>query len=204
MFFSIREILDIVIMTLAIGFIFKDVFMPRRSKILDTDKYDPLEHYRNVGMSRKLTSINGFVFAMIVTAPAVILHEIGHKVLALQYGMTAEFHAAYFWLGLGVLLKLLSFGFIFFVPAYVSIAGPGLTSLQFSAIAFAGPAVNLVLFVVPFLLLKNAEFRKRFKKYLSILFLTSRINLFLFVFNMLPIPLFDGWKVYSGLIQALI
>ncbi|MBW2971879.1 M50 family metallopeptidase [Candidatus Woesearchaeota archaeon] len=201
--FSLNELLDIVIMTLAIGFIFKDVFMPKRHTIVDTDHYDPLAHYRSMGNRiGSRIDINGFVFAMIITAPAVILHEFGHKLLALQYGMSAEFHAAYFWLGLGVLLKLLNFGFIFFVPAYVSISGSGLTYFQSSAIAFAGPAVNLLLFIVPFVLLKNAAFRKKYKKYLSILFLTSRINLFLFVFNMLPLPMFDGWKVFSGLIHA--
>jgi len=201
MIFSAREFIDVVIMTLAIGFIFKDVFLPRRRTVLDTDKYEPLEHYKSAGSKY---GMNGFLFAMIVTAPAVLLHELGHKILAISYGMSAEFHAAYFWLGLGVLLKLLNFGFIFFVPAYVSIGGAGLTYLQSSAIAFAGPAINLILFLVPFLLLKNAGFRKKYKKYLSILSLTSRINLFLFIFNMLPIPMFDGWKVYSGLIHAFL
>jgi Zn-dependent protease len=68
--------------------------------------------------------------------------------------------------------------------------------------AFAGPAVNLVLFLATFLLLKSRSFVKNNKKYVPLLFITSRINIFLFIFNMLPIPMFDGWKVYSGLIGA--
>lgn len=219
--FSIQEILDIVIMSLALGFIFKDVFMPGRRTVLDRDNYDPLERYRvkkhsqhtaakRTGKSRSISDYisginkSGFIFAMVIAAPAVILHEFGHKLIAMSMGFTAEFNAAYFWLGLGVLLKLLNFGFIFFVPAYVSIGGGAITPIQYSAIAFAGPAVNLVLFLVPFLLLKNAQFRKKFKKYISILSLTSKINLFLFIFNMLPLPMFDGFKVFSGLIQAFI
>lgn len=199
MLFSISEILDIIIMALALGFIFKDAFIPRKQRI-DTDNYDPLAHYRNMGQRYDM---GGFIFAMMIAAPAILFHELGHKIVAINYGMNAEFHAAYFWLGLGVLLKLMNFGFIFFVPAYVSISGAGMTPLASSVIAFAGPGVNLLLFLVPFLLLKNKQFVKRYKKHIALIFLTSRINLFLFIFNMLPIPGFDGWQVYSGLWSGL-
>lgn len=209
MLLSLQELLDIAIMTLALGFIFKDVFMPRVQKLVNTDNYDPLVHYRQMGRQHHM---GGFVLAIIVTAPAIILHELGHKFVAMAFGAVATFKAAYAWLGLGVLLKLMNFGFIFFVPAYVSWVPGSDSAAAFmaanpwvaSVIAFAGPAVNLILFLVPFLLLKNAQFRKRYKKYIAILFLTSRINLFLFVFNMLPIPAFDGWHVYSGLIKSFI
>jgi Zn-dependent protease len=197
MLFSLQEILDIVIMTLAVGFIFKDIFAPRRP-VLNPDNYDPVAHYR--GLGRKY-DLGGFIFGMMVAAPAVLFHELGHKLVAISYGMSAEFHAAYFWLALGVILKLLNFGFIFFVPAYVSIIGSS-TPFASAMTAFAGPAVNLALFLITFLLLKSRSFVKNNKKYVPLLFITSRINIFLFIFNMLPIPMFDGWKVYSGLIGA--
>ena len=198
MFFSINEVLDVVIMTLAIGFIFKDTFMPRRPRVVDTENYDPVAYYRSMGSRYDM---GGFVLAIIITAPAILFHELGHKLIALGYGLSAEFHAAYFWLLIGIVLKLLNFGFIFFVPAYVSISGMS-TPLQSSMIALAGPAVNFVLFIVPFILMKNKAFVKHYKKYLAVVFMTSRINLFLFIFNMLPIPMFDGWTVYSGLIKT--
>jgi Zn-dependent protease len=196
--FTINEVFDIIVMTLALGFIFKDVFLPRKAHV-DTENYDPIAHYRGMGQRY---DIGGFVLAMIIAGPAVLFHEFGHKLVALGFGMSAEFNAAYFWLALGVVLKLMNFGFIFFIPAYVSISGAGASPLQMAAVSFAGPAVNLALFLVPFLLLKSAAFRKKHKKYLAILFLTSRINIFLFLFNMLPIPMFDGWGVYSGLWHA--
>ncbi|MBW2997268.1 M50 family metallopeptidase [Candidatus Woesearchaeota archaeon] len=207
MLFSLQEVLDIVIMTVALGFIFKDVFLPRRARVVDTEHYDPLKHYKSIGQRYRL---GGFVFAMIVTAPAVILHEFGHKFVAMGFGAAATFNAAYFWLGIGVLLKLLNFGFIFFVPAYVAWAPATAAAAAYmaanpwvtSVIAFAGPGVNLVLFAVPTLLLKSASFRKQYKKYLPIIFLTAKVNLFLFIFNMLPIPMFDGWHVYAGLIKT--
>jgi len=198
MLFSLNELLDVILMTLAIGFVFKDTFMPRRPHIIDTDNYDPVAHYRSIGTRYDL---GGFVLAIIITAPAILFHELGHKLVAIGYGLTAEFHAAYFWLGIGIVLKLLNFGFIFFVPAYVSISGVS-TPLQSSMIALAGPGVNFILFITPFLLMKSKTFVKRYKKYLAIIFMTSRINLFLFAFNMLPIPMFDGWTIYSGLIKT--
>jgi Zn-dependent protease len=90
------------------------------------------------------------------------------------------------------------------VPAYVSIAGAGLTPLNHSAVAFAGPAVNLLLFALPFLLIRTKVLLKKHKQYLPALVMMSRINLFLFIFNMLPIPMFDGWSVYSGIIHAFV
>ncbi|MFH1064835.1 MAG: hypothetical protein V1729_07150 [Candidatus Woesearchaeota archaeon] len=201
------ELFDIVVMTLALGFIFKDVFLPRMRQVIDATNYDPLAQYNKTRTGSRLSSRfsyldNGFVLAIIITAPAIILHELGHKLLAISFGATAVFNAAYFWLGLGMVLKLLNFGFIFFVPAYVSIGGVGLTDAQFSAIAFAGPFVNLVLFAGARYMLKSKYLYKRYKKYAAVISMTARINLFLFVFNMLPIPGFDGWKVFTGLLSA--
>ena len=203
MIFSISEVLDIVIMSLAIGFIFKDVFLPRRHALLQTKEYDPLSRYRGQQKTKSALLNNAFIFAIMVTAPAVILHELGHKFIALSMGLGATFHAAYLWLAIGILLKLMNFGFIFFVPAYVSIGGAGMTPLMHSAVAFAGPAVNLIIFLTVFLLMKNKAFVRRYQKYAPVFVLTYKINLFLFIFNMLPIPMFDGWHVYSGIIQTL-
>ncbi|PIN85950.1 hypothetical protein COV19_07070 [Candidatus Woesearchaeota archaeon CG10_big_fil_rev_8_21_14_0_10_44_13] len=190
MIFSLQEIFDIAVMSGAIGYMFNDSFGSIAHR---TEDYDPLTHYR------KRFDFDSLMFAVIVAAPAIILHELGHKFVAMSFGFTAVFHAAYTWLFIGVILKLLNFGFIFFVPAYVSYSG--LTSpLQSSMIAFAGPFVNLLLWIVPFIILKKDIKMKR--KVRAFLFLTSRINMFLFIFNMLPIPMFDGYHVFQGLISA--
>lgn len=203
MLFTWMELLDIVIMSLAVGFIFKDAFMPARKLRVETGgHYEPLEYYKKKALNK--IGGEGFLLAIIVAAPAVIFHELGHKFIATGFGLTAVFHAAYFWLALGVILKLLNFGFIFFVPAYVSIAGAGLTPLNHSAVAFAGPAINLILFAIPFLLIRFKGFTKNHRQYIPALVMMSRINLFLFIFNMLPIPMFDGWSVYSGIIQTFL
>jgi Zn-dependent protease len=194
MLLELIEIRDIVLMTLVIGFIFKDVF-PRRTRV---EVLTP-EYYLGKSKHKKTIVWNDFWFAAAVVAPSIILHEFGHKFVAIANGMTASFHAAYFWLGIGVLLKIIGVGFIFFVPAYTSIIGSG-TDMQFASIAFAGPAVNLVMWLGSLVILKaNKNLKRDTHQFLSLL---SKINMFLFIFNMLPIPGFDGAQVFSALSKA--
>ena len=205
-FFSINEFVDLVVMTLVLGYVFKDMFGSKfflpssRKKMAD----DPVAYYRALGKSvgNKLGASEGFKTAIVVAGPAVILHELGHKVIAMSFGLSAEFNAAYFWLALALMLKMFNFGFVFFVPAYVSIIG-SMTPAQGALTAFAGPGVNLVIWLLCLGLFKHKGLMKKYKKYLPIIWMTGRINMFLFLFNMLPIPMFDGWQVYNGLFHAL-
>ena len=183
MMLTLMEIIDIVIITAVLGFIFMRHF---------TIKQTPEDYIK----LRKF-DWQSFKLACLITAPAIILHEFGHKFLAIAFGMEAVFNAAYFWLGIALLLTLASFPFIIFVPAYVSIFGDG-TALQYSLIAFAGPFVNLFLWIGSLIIIKTMKIKHR---YIPLLVLTSRINMFLFIFNMIPIPGFDGYKVFSGLLS---
>lgn len=184
---TFSEIFDMIAMTAVVGYIFSDMFKKPAG-----DDYDPLTHFR-AGFD-----IGNFKFAAMVTAPAIILHELGHKFVALGFGLEAQFQAAWLFLGLALLMKLMNFGFIFIVPAYVSILGRA-SPLEFGLIAFAGPFVNLILWLFAAFAVKKHLFSK---KYNIALLLTSRINMFLFIFNMLPIPGFDGSKVFMGIMQA--
>ena len=186
---TIPEFFDMAMMTAAVGYIFSDVFR----KPAD-ENYDPLKHFSGF----RGFDWNNFYYAAAITAPAIILHELAHKFAALSFGMQATFQAAYFFLFLGLMMKLMNFGFIFFVPAYVSIAGKG-TALQFALTAGAGPFMNLILWLLALFFLKNSLLNR---KYNTALLLASRINMFLFIFNMLPIPGFDGSKFFLGLIRA--
>ncbi|MDO8643012.1 MAG: M50 family metallopeptidase [Candidatus Woesearchaeota archaeon] len=177
MIISLREIVDVIIMTLALGYIFKDSFA------VSAYQYPVKFNWRELW------------YAALITAPGVILHEFGHKIVALGYGLAATFHASYGFLLLGVILKMVNFGFIFFVPGYVSHSGAS-TVFQNTLIAFAGPGVNLVLWLAARQLYKQKIGEQKWHK---VWFLTAKINMFLFFFNMLPIPPFDGWAVWSGL-----
>ena len=188
------EIIDLVLMTLFVGYIFSGIIPVRR------EHYEPLIHYR------RGFDFEGLKFAIMATAPAIILHELAHKFVALGFGLDAVFYAfyrSYFTLVLGIftiISKLTGFGFMFFVPGFVGISGNG-TNLQFTLTAFAGPFVNLVLWLGAWYLLKYRIYKK---KHYLLLLLTQRINMFLFIFNMLPLPGFDGYKVFAGLINAFI
>ena len=189
------EIIDLILMTLSVGYIFSGIIPVRRE-----EHYDPLVHYK------RGFDFEGLKFAIMATAPAIILHELAHKFVAISFGLNAVFFAFYrssFTLILGIftiISKLTGFGFMFFVPGFVGISGTG-TRLQFALTAFAGPFVNLILWLIPWYLIKNKLYKK---KHYLLLLLTQRINMFLFIFNMIPLPGFDGYKVFSGLIRAVI
>lgn len=182
------ELIDIVIMSLVVGYIFMDMF---KAPVNHHD-FDPMK--QRFGFSWR-----DFWFSVAVITPAIVLHEFGHKFVAMAYGLQAVFHAAYFWLFLGVLMKFV--GFVFFIPAYVSFSASA-TPLQSAAISFAGPAVNLLLWVGAWMFLKYKGKRLKRTTYAA-LFLTQRVNMFMFFFNMIPIPPFDGGAVIHGLLTTI-
>jgi len=192
MFITPREIFDIILMTLVVGFVFMTAFKPIKKA-----SEDVLEKYmkKTIGFDWQ-----AFWFAAMVTAPAIILHELGHKIMALSFGLSAVFNAAYIWLAIAVVLRLVNSPFIFFVPAYTNISGNP-TIIQTILIAFAGPGVNLLLFLIALIVLKTKK--DLGSKAVQFWSLTKSINLFLFVFNMIPIPGFDGFQVFSGLWKLL-
>ncbi len=190
LFFSIQELIDIVIMIGAVGFIFKDVFAVPVKR-----DFDPLDEFRKFGAGFDFERLK---LAIMATAPAIALHEMSHKFVSIAIGIPATFHADYVWLAIGVAIKALGFPFIFFVPGYVSSVGG--TPVDRAMIAFAGPFVNLVLWLGAWLLIKAGKIKG---KYLPVAYATRQINMFLFIFNMLPIPFLgtDGWHVVDNAIK---
>ncbi len=187
------EIIDIIFMTAIIGLIFMDFFK------IKTPGRKPWV----TALTQKWFNKQAFLTSIIIIAPAIILHEFGHKFVAMSFGLTASFNAAYGWLIFAFILKFIIPGFIFLVPAYVSISA-GATPLQGSMIAFAGPLINLIIFgalALFFIYAKSKKLQIK-RKTIMILLFTKKVNLFLFIFNMLPIPGFDGFHVFSGLIKA--
>lgn len=179
MMFGFMELFDMVVMTVAVGYIFMDSL---------SDGSRPILMY-GFDWAR-------FRLACIVAAPAIVLHELGHKFAAVWAGLSATLHADYAWLLVGAVLKMLNTGLVFFVPGYVSLYGT-LSPLASAGVAFAGPAANLLLWGGSKAVLKAVP-RMKIGTY-RILSMTRQINGFLFVLNMLPIFMFDGHKVFSGL-----
>lgn len=173
-----------VILTGALGYIF--------SGFIKKPTRDPYAQYLKKGFDWE-----NIKYAAIIAGPAVILHELGHKFVAIALGFQASFQIYWMGLGLGVILKLISSPFLILAPAYVTIPA-GIPPLESSLIAFAGPFINLVLWLGSAYLLK---YKKLKKNTMYILALTKRINMILFFFNLIPVPPLDGYKVLSGLIE---
>lgn len=138
------------------------------------------------------------MIAALISAPGIILHELGHKFVALGFGLDATFQIPIFWLAIGIVLSLVNAPFLFFVPAYVSI-GAGATPLQSMLIAFAGPTMNGLLYLIARLALSKMTLSHRSAMLWT---MTRKINGFLFLFNLIPIPPFDGFSVLAGLLRT--
>lgn len=136
--------------------------------------------------------------SLITIGLSFILHELGHKYIAQQYGFFAEFRK---WTP-GLIIAVLSglMGFIFLAPGAVWIGSYNgiITDEENGKISLAGPLVNIVLAII--FLLFGLSIKPLFLNGTTIyLLLTAmigfHINSFLALFNLLPIPMLDGSKV---------
>ncbi len=131
------------------------------------------------------------MLSLISLAPAFLLHEIAHKVVARQYGCWAEFRADPAGLRFGLLLAAV-FGIVFMAPGAVMVAG-NTTRTQFGRIALAGPVTNIMLWCLG---------------YVAFYLVGGHVGLFdivietwmwgnaiLAAFNMLPFGPLDGRKI---------
>ncbi|HLC54958.1 MAG TPA: M50 family metallopeptidase [Candidatus Nanoarchaeia archaeon] len=182
---TLEEILYFIILSVVLGYIFSGIIKRPRTEF-------DIEHPNRFDW-------RGYSYAIAISAPAVILHELGHKFVAISYDLAATFKIWPFGLILGAFLKFINSPIILFAPGYVQILGTPSTIETFW-ISFAGPLVNLVLFLLAWYLLEHAKLSRT---QAILLYLTKQINLFLFIFNLLPIPPLDGSKVFGSLIQML-
>jgi Zn-dependent protease len=180
---NFNEVLYVLIVTFAIGYIFSG-YIPRGISFFREDRNQP------------------FRFAIALTAPAIILHEFGHKFASMFFGIPAYFHISWGGIGMGLVMRFLHFPFLLLLPGYVGIEG-ATSPVQGLWISFAGPLVNMVLYFSSKLLLRTRTIKVRNRKYIPLLLLTQKINLWLFIFNMLPIPPLDGYQVISSLIRMI-
>ena len=211
MLFNLFELVDMVVMTAVIGYLFHDTFRhPEKRR-------DVLERYQRPRVGG--IEMQDFLWAAMLIAPTILLHELAHKFTALSFGLDATFHAACssanlvtgagfldFYCGftiVAVLLKAAGFGFFLFVPGFVSVSGNA-TYLQSAVVALAGPLVHLVFWLGAAHLLKDKRFVKRLSyKRRVYLFFFKQINMFLFILNMIPIPGFDGFNIIYNLIRGV-
>jgi Zn-dependent protease len=146
------------------------------------------------------------LYFLAVSAIAVVtgfvVHELMHKFMAQRYGAWAEYRLYPLGLMMAVFFSFL--GFVFAAPGAVYIQGR-ITLRQNGIISVAGPASNLVIGTACSFLglaLLGGEGMVG-----AALVWIGTINLFLALFNLLPIPPLDGSKVWRwnlGIYVALL
>ncbi len=134
-------------------------------------------------------SLMWFLTSLVIVSVCFLLHELGHKYVAQRMGAWAEYRM--FPQGLLLALLMSLFGFLFAAPGAVVIAGY-VDEKRNGQISMAGPLVNLVLGAVFIVLLYFTTGRLN-----SIIYLLAHFNVFLALFNLLPIPPLDGSKIYK-------
>ena len=176
--FSSKEISDLsiatVAFTVALGFMFSN------------------------GVIGALNNPAGFIVgaarSLLTLAPAFILHEIAHKVMAKRYGCWAEFRADPSGLRFGVILSALT-GIVFMAPGAVMVLGRT-TKAQFGRIALAGPVTNVALWMMGASLIIFGQLTGIRSHVTDLLLITwVRGNGVLALFNMLPFGPLDGKKI---------
>ena len=179
------EIIDMIIMSLAIGYIFSGYL-----KKPAIDNYDPLKHYK----SEKWENIK---FAAMAAGPAVVLHELAHKFVAMGFGAQATLFAPYGFYILVIVLKAIGFPFLFFVGGFV--VHSGLPPLQSAIVSIAGPLTNFLIWGIIKISIKKGLISR---KYLPIAVPLGKISIFLAIFNLIPLPGFDGGNFISSIMKA--
>lgn len=136
------------------------------------------------------------VVSLFTAGIGFLLHEMAHKLVAQHYGCAAEFRSFDEMLFFALLLSV-GIGFTFIAPGAVMISGM-ITRKENGIISIAGPLTNYVLaliFLGLMLLFPT----------LSLIFsIGFNINLWLGLFNMIPLMNFDGAKIWRWNIPAWI
>ena len=152
------------------------------------------------------TGMVNFVNAIFVVALAVLVRETARKLVGLAGGMVVEFRLWFFGLLIALVLTFLAqplpFGIWFIIGGgFLAHHVPGLRLGFFryetnywvvGLIAMAGPAANIALAVLFKIIAGLIDTTT------PILSLAMRFNIAFALFNMLPLPPFDGLKAWYG------
>ncbi len=126
-----------------------------------------------------------------------LLHEIGHKYVAMKYGYRAEFEV---WpLGLVIAIVTAFIGWVFAAPGSANIYAENMTDEINGRISVAGPMANMALaiifIVIAALIYPLTSYSVIFHLIFLICTVGFSVNSFLAAFNLLPLYTLDGTKV---------
>jgi Zn-dependent protease len=182
--FDQTEIRDLAVSIIVIGFIFS-------FKDWGGDKFD------------LMTGLLNLLNASLIVGLAFIVHETAHKVFAIGKGYNARYRMWLPGLGIALLITIMSNGeWIFLAPGAILISTlplhrvgyykPYMTYKDNALISFMGPFANIVLALI-FKSIGGLDLVNP-----NLIYMAMTINVWLAIFNMLPIPPLDGSKVFFG------
>ncbi|HIQ02796.1 MAG TPA: M50 family peptidase [Desulfurococcales archaeon] len=143
----------------------------------------------------------GALASAIAVALGFVCHELSHRGVAVRLGYTARYRLWPMGLVLALLLSVLTLGrIIFAAPGAVVIYPryywfPPSRWDQFK-IAVSGPLANIVVGLISYLVLKLPIPLIPVIVYYVLVYV-AYVNLFLALFNLLPIPPLDGFTVFK-------
>jgi Zn-dependent protease len=165
--FTSREIRDLIISMVIITVLFAYIFS-----------------------GRTFPSIELILITFVAVGLGFILHELAHKFVAMRYGFWAEYRL---WVeGLIFAVITAALGFLFVAPGAVYIHGEYISREQNGKISASGPATNLILAGLFFLLLYYLPSGGIIT---TIGVLGFYVNSFLAMINLIPISMLDGAKI---------
>lgn len=138
-------------------------------------------------------TIGGVTTIFLTVGLGFILHEMGHKFTAIKMGGQAFYRM---WVeGLVFMIFLvLTLRVVFAAPGATYIYKPNMTRRENGLISLAGPIINIILGFVFFFIAIAAGMSAPIRELGALGF---QINIFLALFNLIPIPPLDGSKVFS-------
>lgn len=163
---------------------------------------------RTFTLTNTITYLEIFLLTLVVIGTGFLGHELAHKFTAQRYGCWAEFKLWTYGAVMALLFAVVSQGnFVFAAPGAVYIAsrtsffGEGLDRKTNGIVSIMGPIVNLVAALVFLLALLGSVGAFGVKSIpvvggFNFLLQGVAINLWLGAFNLLPIFILDGQKVY--------
>ncbi len=148
------------------------------------------------------TAVKFIGIALVTVGLGFIIHEMAHKYTAIAYGYWAEFRKDSIMLVVALAMAALA-GIVFAAPGATVIysrAGTGLTRKENGIISAAGPASSLLLcipFAILFLVAGGIAGLKGGDILAQVGIAGIQINAMLATFNMLPVSILDGRKVFD-------
>jgi len=179
---SRREEFDLFIAWIAISLAFAIIFL------------------REIGRADPVIALTFLALSLFTVGIGFILHEMAHKFTAMKYGFWAEFRKDNIMLVVAVALAALV-GVVFAAPGATVIydtTGRGISREQNGKISAAGPIVNLLL-CIPFagLLIYSSGGQSLNGTIIPIGMIGLQVNAMIAAFNMLPVSILDGKKVWA-------